>query len=46
MSKAWESGKSYLYRFEYTDKANLVFVGTEELFIGMTPENGGGHIFE
>ncbi|MGN1045480.1 MAG: fimbrillin family protein [Candidatus Cryptobacteroides sp.] len=46
MSKAWESGKSYLYRFEYTDKANLVFVGTEELFIGKTLENGGEHTFE
>lgn len=46
MSKAWESGKSYLYRFEYTDKANLVFVGTEELFIGMTPDPGGEHTFE
>ena len=46
ISKAWEPGKSYLYRFEYTDKANLVFVGTEELFIGMSPENGGEHTFE
>ena len=44
MSKAWESGKSYLYRFEYTDKAKLVFLGTEEtLFWGETPEDGGNH---
>ena len=46
MSKAWESGKSYLYRFEYTDKAKLVFLGTEEtLFWGETPEDGGNHNF-
>ena len=46
VSKAWEIGKSYLYRFEYTDKANLVFVAAEELFIGADPEDGGEHNFE
>ena len=46
MSKAWEIGKSYLYRFEYTDKAKLVFVASEELFIGADPEDGGEHNFE
>ena len=46
LSKGWEAGKSYLFRFEYTDEANLVFLGTEEcLFIGETPENGGNHNF-
>ena len=46
MSKGWEAGKSYLFRFEYTDEANLVFLGTDEcLFIGETPGNGGNHNF-
>lgn len=45
VSKPWEAGKSYLYRFEYTDKANLVFVGTSELFIGEDPVDGGEHNF-
>ena len=46
LSKGWEAGKSYLFRFEYTDEANLVFLGTEEcLFIGETPEDGGNHNF-
>lgn len=46
LSKGWEAGKSYLFRFEYTDEANLVFLGTEEcLFIGKTPEEGGNHNF-
>ena len=46
LSKGWEAGKSYLFRFEYTDEANLVFLGTEEcLFIGETPGNGGNHNF-
>lgn len=45
-SKSWESGKSYTYRFEYTDKANLVFAGTNtELFVGEGPESGGEHNF-
>ena len=46
LSKGWEAGKSYLFRFEYTDEANLVFLGTEEcLFIGEAPEEGGNHNF-
>ena len=46
LSKGWEAGKSYLFRFEYTDEARLVFLGTEEcLFIGKTPEEGGNHNF-
>ena len=46
LSKGWEAGKSYLFRFEYTDEANLVFLGTDEcLFIGETPGNGGNHNF-
>ena len=47
ISKAWEPGKSYLYRFEYSADANLVFLGTEtELFVGEDLENGGEHDFE
>ncbi|MGN0191014.1 MAG: fimbrillin family protein [Candidatus Cryptobacteroides sp.] len=47
ISKAWEPGKSYLYRFEYTADANLVFLGTEtEVFVGEDLENGGGHDFD
>ena len=46
VSKAWESGKSYLYRFEYTDEAHLVFLGTSAyLFEGKELENGGEHNF-
>ena len=46
LSKAWEPGKSYLYRFAYTDEANLVFEGTEtELFTGENPVDGGNHNF-
>ncbi|MDD6473707.1 MAG: fimbrillin family protein [Bacteroidales bacterium] len=46
LSKAWEPGKSYLYRFAYTDEANLVFEGTEtELFTGDDPVDGGNHNF-
>ena len=46
LSKGWEAGKSYLFRFEYTDEARLVFLGTEEcLFIGKAPEDGGNHNF-
>ena len=46
LSKAWEPGKSYLYRFAYTDEANLVFEGTAtELFTGEDPGNGGDHNF-
>ena len=46
ISKGWEAGKSYLFRFEFTDEARLVFLGTAEcLFIGKTPEEGGNHNF-
>lgn len=46
ISKGWEAGRSYLFRFEFTDEARLVFLGTEEcLFIGETPGNGGNHNF-
>ena len=46
LSKGWEAGKSYLFRFEYTDEANRVCLGTEEcLFIGEAPEEGGNHNF-
>lgn len=46
VSKAWESGKSYLYRFEYTNEAHLVFLGTSEyLFEGEDLQNGGNHDF-
>ncbi|MGN1219325.1 MAG: fimbrillin family protein [Candidatus Cryptobacteroides sp.] len=46
ISKAWEPGKSYLYIFEYTDQANLVFIGTDEvLFEGTDLENGTEHNF-
>ena len=46
LSKGWEAGKSYLFRFEYTDEARLVFLGTEEcLFIGEAPVDGGNHNF-
>ena len=46
ISKAWEPGKSYLYIFEYTDQANLVFIGTNEvIFDGKDLENGVEHNF-
>ena len=46
LSKGWEAGKSYLFRFEYTNEAKLVFLGSEEtLFIGDVPEDGGNHNF-
>ena len=46
ISKAWEPGKSYLYRFEYSADANLVFLGTKtELFVGEDLKNGGEHDF-
>lgn len=46
ISKGWEAGRSYLFRFEFTSEARLVFLGTEEcLFIGKTPEDGGNHNF-
>lgn len=46
ISKGWEAGRSYLFRFEFTNEANLVFLGTDEcLFIGETPGNGGNHNF-
>ena len=46
ISKGWEAGRSYLFRFEFTNEARLVFLGTEErLFIGKTPEDGGNHNF-
>ena len=46
ISKGWEAGKSYLFRFEFTNEARLVFLGTEEcVFIGENPEDGGNHNF-
>lgn len=46
LSKPWEPGKSYLYRFEYTDEAHLVFIGTSEcLFTGEDLQPGGEHNF-
>ena len=46
VSKAWESGKAYLYRFEYTDEAHLVFLGASEyLFKGENLQDGGKHNF-
>lgn len=46
ISKAWEPGKSYQYIFEYTDQANLVFIGTNEvIFDGKDLENGVEHNF-
>lgn len=47
VSKAWESGKAYLYRFEYTYEAHLVFLGESEyLFKGENLQDGGEHNFE
>ena len=46
ISKGWEAGRSYLFRFEFTNEARLVFLGTEEcVFIGEAPEDGGNHNF-
>ena len=46
LSKGWEPGRSYLYRFEYTKEANLVFIGTDDvLFIGEDLADGGNHNF-
>lgn len=46
IDRAWEPGKSYVYRFEYTPQANLVFVGTAtELFVGEDLQDGGEHNF-
>ena len=46
ISKGWEAGRSYLFRFEFTDEARLVFIGTEEcVFIGEAPVDGGNHNF-
>ena len=46
IDRAWEPGKSYVYRFEYTPDANLVFVGTTtELFVGEDLQDGGEHNF-
>ena len=46
ISKGWEAGKSYLFRFEFTDEARLVFLGSDEtLFEGEEPGDGGNHNF-
>ena len=46
ISKGWEAGKSYLFRFEFTNEARLVFLGSDEtLFEGEAPEEGGNHNF-
>ena len=46
LSKGWEAGKSYLFRFEFTDEARLVFLGSDEtLFTGEAPVEGGNHNF-
>ncbi|MGM9734947.1 MAG: fimbrillin family protein [Candidatus Cryptobacteroides sp.] len=46
LSKPWEPGKSYLYRFEYTDEAYLVFIGTSTaIFTGENLQPGGEHNF-
>ena len=46
ISKGWEAGRSYLFRFEFTDEARLVFLGSNEtLFTGKAPEEGGNHNF-
>ena len=46
ISKGWEAGKSYLFRFEFTKEARLVFLGSNEtLFTGEAPEAGGNHNF-
>ena len=46
LSKGWEAGRSYLFRFEFTKEARLVFLGSNEtLFTGEAPEDGGNHNF-
>lgn len=46
IDEAWQPGRAYTYRFEYTAAANLVFTGTTtELFIGESPKEGGEHNF-
>ena len=46
VDKGWESGKSYIYSFLYTDQATLLFLGTETvLFEGEDMEDGGNHNF-
>lgn len=46
VDKGWESGKSYIYSFLYTDQATLLFLGTDEvLFEGENMEDGGNHNF-
>ena len=46
ISKGWEAGRSYLFRFEFTNEARLVFLGSNEtLFTGEAPEVGGNHNF-
>lgn len=46
ISKGWEAGRSYLFRFEFTDEARLVFLGSDEtLFEGEAPGDGGNHNF-
>ena len=46
VDKGWESGKSYIYSFLYTDQATLLFLGTETvLFEGENMKDGGNHNF-
>ena len=46
ISKGWEAGRSYLFRFEFTNEARLVFLGSDEtLFTGEAPVDGGNHNF-
>ena len=46
ISKGWEAGRSYLFRFEFTNEARLVFLGSNEtLFSGEAPVDGGNHNF-
>ena len=46
VDKGWESGKSYIYSFLYTDQATLLFLGTETvLFEGEDMKDGGHHNF-
>lgn len=46
ISKGCEAGRSYLFRFEFTNEARLVFLGSNEtLFTGEAPEDGGNHNF-
>lgn len=46
ISKGWEAGRSYLFRFEFTKEARLVFLGSDEtLFTGEAPVDGGNHNF-